>query len=291
MFRILVVDDQARIREGMRTILLKRQETMEIETAANGLEALSVLQRKKIHLVITDIRMPDMDGIALMESAARYYPDIPFVVVSGYDDFSYAQKAIEYGARAYLLKPLERTALLQAVDRIYGEYCVGRTKQEPELKDGIFTQMLSYLKGTGANPALVQKLKRDHSFLEQDYRVALFGFPERELDMQEEGIRLRLSILLERETERGAASIGKGGTGAGAAVRRLGKAGGMDGRDTPLFSGKRGSQRRLFRYWTASDRLCTGKRDWDPPFPFSRKRLPDAGRFARAEERFHYPLP
>ena len=96
MFRILVVDDQARIREGMRTILLKRQETMEIETAANGLEALSVLQRKKIHLVITDIRMPDMDGIALMESAARYYPDIPFVVVSGYDDFSYAQKAIEY---------------------------------------------------------------------------------------------------------------------------------------------------------------------------------------------------
>lgn len=201
MFRILVVDDQARIREGIRTILLKRQETMEIETAANGLEALSVLQRKKIHLVITDIRMPDMDGIALMESAARYYPDIPFVVVSGYDDFSYAQKAIEYGARAYLLKPLERAALLQAVDRIYGEYCAGRTKQEPELKDGIFTQLLPYLKGTGANPALVQKVKRDHSFLEQDYRVVLFGFPERELDMQEEGIRLRLSILLEREMD------------------------------------------------------------------------------------------
>lgn len=62
------------------------------------------MERIPADLLITDIRMPDMDGIALMERCRRLWPQTSVIVVSGYDEFKYAQKAIEYGARAYLLQ-------------------------------------------------------------------------------------------------------------------------------------------------------------------------------------------
>ena len=123
MFNILVVDDQAKIREGIRSMLMGQREGLETETetASGGLEALEKIHRKRPQLVITDIRMPGMDGIALMEAVHDQYPEVRFLVVSGYDDFKYAQKAIEYGAKGYLLKPLERELLVQAVDRVIQE--------------------------------------------------------------------------------------------------------------------------------------------------------------------------
>lgn len=87
------------------------------------------MERIPADLLITDIRMPDMDGIALMERCRRLWPQTSVIVVSGYDEFKYAQKAIEYGARAYLLKPIDKAELFRAVEKVRADKLLdtGRT--------------------------------------------------------------------------------------------------------------------------------------------------------------------
>ena len=180
MFNILVVDDQAKIREGIRSMLMGQREGLETETetASGGLEALEKIHRKRPQLVITDIRMPGMDGIALMEAVHDQYPEVRSLVVSGYDDFKYAQKAIEYGAKGYLLKPLERELLVQAVDRVIQEVELENKRRMAgsETKD-VRKFLLSYLKGTGPWPDSPRYLAREYPFLEEGYVLLYLGYP------------------------------------------------------------------------------------------------------------------
>lgn len=122
MFNVLVVDDQKLIRDGVKTILENSEISIDsIYLAGNGKEAIEFMELDLINLVITDIRMPDMDGLQLLEISKSMFPETSFLIISGYDDFKYAQKAIEFGAKAYLLKPIEREPLLKTVGKIQEE--------------------------------------------------------------------------------------------------------------------------------------------------------------------------
>ena len=105
---ILIVEDQRRIAEGLSVMLSScKEDGIQIERtliADNGVQALKMLEQQPVDLLITDIRMPIMDGLELMRRCSVQHRDVPFIILSGYDDFKYAQKAIEYGAKAYLLK-------------------------------------------------------------------------------------------------------------------------------------------------------------------------------------------
>ncbi len=121
--RALLVDDEKYIRNGIRAIISRIDSVFtEIDECVNGIEAIQKLSQFKYDLVITDLIMPQIDGIELVSriDCMEYKPYT--VVLSGYDDFKYAQKAINYGVKAYLLKPVNRNELLSIVKKAETEY-------------------------------------------------------------------------------------------------------------------------------------------------------------------------
>src|SRR5690606_15922774 len=122
MNKVLIVEDEKMIRKGI-VAMLKRApvEIKEIIECRNGKEALELLQTTKFDLMITDIRMPKMDGISLVKQI-RDMPSKPMVVVvSGYDDFNYAVEAPRHGVMDYLLKPIEREKFYKIMSNIQEE--------------------------------------------------------------------------------------------------------------------------------------------------------------------------
>ncbi|MDR0635771.1 MAG: response regulator [Treponema sp.] len=124
MTKILIADDEKNIRAGIRKILSEsiNEEVCFLE-ARNGSEALELAVRERPNIVITDIRMPKMDGIELMSRIRSEIREckVYIIVLSGYDEFIYAQQAITYQASAYLLKPLDREALSRTVKAAIAE--------------------------------------------------------------------------------------------------------------------------------------------------------------------------
>ncbi|MGG1513852.1 response regulator [Paenibacillus oryzisoli] len=115
---ILIVDDEPLTREGIRKSLeawsIGRHA---IITSCNGTEALEVLRTRPVHLLITDIRMPEMTGLQLVEGARSFAHKPVTIIISGHPDFQYAQTAIELGVVNYLLKPVQKKRLLEAVEQ------------------------------------------------------------------------------------------------------------------------------------------------------------------------------
>ena len=114
--RILVVDDEEAIREVVSSML--NQAGYHTRPAASGMEALELLDcGEDFDLILTDMMMPEMDGIALLERIKERFPDVPVVMVTAVHDISVALAAIRNGAYDYLLKPFEREQLLLMVRR------------------------------------------------------------------------------------------------------------------------------------------------------------------------------
>lgn len=114
--RILVVDDDKAVREVIAAMLAPAN--YECREAASGVEALAVLESgEEFDLMLTDLMMPDLDGIRLLERSKDKYPHMPVVIVTAVQDVSVALAAIRCGAQDYLTKPFERDQLLAVVRR------------------------------------------------------------------------------------------------------------------------------------------------------------------------------
>ena len=117
MNTVLIAEDEKLLRAGLRTMVSRSGVPYtEILEARDGQEALETLKSRQVDLLITDIRMPKMDGIELVSrirDELDYFPAV--LVVSGYDDFSYAVEMLRNGAQDYLLKPVERERLYSAI--------------------------------------------------------------------------------------------------------------------------------------------------------------------------------
>ena len=133
---ILIVDDEQLIRQGLRArIEYLGIDVDEIFEAENGLMALRLQEEHPIDVVITDIRMPDMDGLELIQEMQKKNNQIKFVVLSGYAEFSYAEMAIRLGVKAYLLKPVSNDDLKAAFDKAYKEMeQTASVRQEVQMK-------------------------------------------------------------------------------------------------------------------------------------------------------------
>lgn len=130
MLKVLLVDDEHFIVQGLLVLIDWEAEGYEVAaTASNGLEALEYLKTNTVDLVITDIAMPGMNGLELLETVRReQISEAGFVILSGYSDFAYAQQALRGGCMDYLLKPVGREELL-AILRRYN-HLSENTKQE-----------------------------------------------------------------------------------------------------------------------------------------------------------------
>lgn len=118
MRKLLIVDDEKNIRRGLQAMIEREYEDVyDIRLACDAFEALDILKSENIDLLITDIRMPEMDGIGLIKSIQDFNLKPVIVIVSGYDDFSYAKAAIRYEVKEYLLKPVIREELAAAIKR------------------------------------------------------------------------------------------------------------------------------------------------------------------------------
>jgi len=122
MYSILLVDDEHLVIKGIRIILEKTCLSIgEIREAENGEEAMELIREKVPDIIITDIRMPIVNGLELCRKVYKKCPNTSIIIISGYDDFKYAQEAIKYGVRQYLLKPIQKMQLLKTVGDIIEE--------------------------------------------------------------------------------------------------------------------------------------------------------------------------
>lgn len=122
MVNILVVDDEPMICKGVATILKQSKlDIGEVFIAYNGFEALDFIHLEKIDLVFTDIQMEKMNGIELIENIFMEDPSIPIVILSAHGEFEYAQKAIRFGAKEYLVKPITPPHLIAVTAKLLKE--------------------------------------------------------------------------------------------------------------------------------------------------------------------------
>lgn len=114
MYPIIVVDDEDITRMAVSGYIQKNHQEFSVSgTFSNGAEALKYLHDNPVSIVITDIRMPKMDGLELARHIYENYPGIIIIIISGYSEFEYARRAIRYGVANYLLKPLDFEELSQ----------------------------------------------------------------------------------------------------------------------------------------------------------------------------------
>jgi two-component system response regulator YesN len=139
MYKILVVDDEPRVSTGIRNFLLESDLNIShVETALNGYEAIDYLRMDHYDLVLTDIQMGRMSGIELMETIYMEQLHLPVIVISAHEKFEFAKKSLKFGARDYLIKPVEEDELLRAVRQVlqeeeqFGKQSLEQTSQRTE---------------------------------------------------------------------------------------------------------------------------------------------------------------
>lgn len=122
MRKILIADDENIERKGLRCLVETIGGEFEIREAKNGREALAEVKKMQPDIVLTDIKMPFMDGVELAEKIPDIRPDTVTILVSGYSDFEYARRGLQCGVRDYILKPVDpkvfTEVFLKAVDEV-----------------------------------------------------------------------------------------------------------------------------------------------------------------------------
>ncbi|MDO7907917.1 response regulator [Paenibacillus sp. JX-17] len=116
MYSILLVDDESYVTESLKlTMDWEQLQIQEVYQAKSALEALDVLEENEIDIIVTDIRMPEMTGLELIEIVSGRWPGVKCLLLTGYSDFQYAQKAIQLQAHDYILKPVDDEEFAKSV--------------------------------------------------------------------------------------------------------------------------------------------------------------------------------
>lgn len=112
MIRVLIVEDEPASAEYLASVIRRELPGMELAGfAENGEEALGIMRKSRVDIVVADISMPVMDGLQLAGAVRAAWPLVPVVIVSGYERFEYAKTALRYGVSDYLLKPVKPSEL------------------------------------------------------------------------------------------------------------------------------------------------------------------------------------
>lgn len=209
MKTLLIVEDEKMIRQGIRVMVQRSGVAIEqILDCKNGEEALEILKSQPVDVMFTDIRMPKMDGITLVNEVQKLPEKPKIVAISGYDDFNYAVEMLRNGVYEYLLKPINRDQvgkLLAQLDQIIGEEAKSR-----KVQDLMFQKQVRHLMTENDISESEWDLMENRCHLEfgeTDYRVIVYagteGLPEQDailLQMPEDHGQ-RLCFLKADQTE------------------------------------------------------------------------------------------
>lgn len=202
MWNLLVVEDESIVRVGLKYML--NWESCGIRwsaEASNGEEALRLMETETVHIVMTDIRMPGMDGLELAKRVRSRQPDVQIVFLSSYDEFAYVKEALKLGAVDYLHKPtmdeseIEQT-LRNAVKRLEEAQGEKRAEAEADLNDCYLSLLDKYTFSERQPPALL-----DEDGFRRGFRLVVFrrrddAFPA---DGDSEELRFRSILYLLQE--------------------------------------------------------------------------------------------
>ena len=177
MYSVLLVDDERIILEGISAIMdWESCGTKLIGTARNGLDAKEIAEREQPDIIITDIRMPGMDGLQLVEAVKEIHPDTEFIMLSGFGDFEYARTAMRYGVKHYLTKPCNERAIAEALKATVAELD-RRLSREAFIRqtEERLAQVLPH-----ARERMLQELVTNKTYGRADWEriVRLTGLPE-----------------------------------------------------------------------------------------------------------------
>ncbi|WP_416367193.1 response regulator [Paenibacillus sanfengchensis] len=186
MYKVMLVDDERVILEGMSQVVDWGAVGAElVDTAKNGLEALDKMSASRPDVVITDISMPGLDGLGLIEQASAAYPQTRFIMLSGYKEFDYARRAMRYGVKHYLLKPCNEQQIQSALSELLQER---RRMERQEQAAGVIKQRLQRVLPHVKEQFLLEFItNQTYGPLEVKYYQELFN-----LELEDHPIRLLL---------------------------------------------------------------------------------------------------
>jgi len=146
--RLVVVDDHEVVREGLRDMLADESSFEVVGGASNGREALALCSRLRPDLVLMDVRMPDMDGLAATREIKQKHPEICVLIVTVHENPDYLLEALRAGAAGYVLKDAQRHEVVAAVQRVLG----GESALNPELAARLLRRLATEAKGLNSVP-------------------------------------------------------------------------------------------------------------------------------------------
>lgn len=181
MHRILIVDDEKDERSVIRFLLNKYNFELDIEEAINGKEALSQLRKRSADILITDVKMPFIDGMELATKARSLYPDIQIIFFSGYDDFDFVKKALSLRAVNYILKPVKPAEFQNTISSVLQD--IKKLEKEQEQRETNTAFLKNHILYRLINKTPIDILKNEYpsinfSFLSDYSRLILMQFEE-----------------------------------------------------------------------------------------------------------------
>ncbi|MBJ6367242.1 response regulator transcription factor [Snuella sedimenti] len=127
VIHVVLADDHALVRDGIKALLEDQSGIVVIDEASNGKEALEVIKKNKPHVLVVDIRMPEMNGVEVVRAVNNSYDDVRTLVLSMHDSEEYVVQAIQAGADGYLLKGASKEEFIKALKKVAsgGKYFTG----------------------------------------------------------------------------------------------------------------------------------------------------------------------
>ena len=122
MYKLLIVDDEEIEREGMAHFIPWEEQGIQlVGTAWNGVQGLEMMERLRPDIVLVDVKMPVMSGLEMIRQARQTFPDVVYVILSGYGEYEFTSQAMEEGVRHYLLKPCDEKRIREVLDKVKAE--------------------------------------------------------------------------------------------------------------------------------------------------------------------------
>ncbi len=181
-WRVLIVDDEFRIAMLIKKLIHWDKFSMEcVNVVDNGEAALRIIREERPDIVITDIRMPKINGLDLICMARETAKETKFIVVSGYKEFEYAHRALQYGVDDYLLKPINESELNEVLGKIYHEL-LKKEEQQKERKE--LQETVSESRQIIKRDFLKNIIEQEEEISAEDSKVSLEGEIYRGIDIK-----------------------------------------------------------------------------------------------------------
>lgn len=196
--RLMIVDDDYQIREGMRLGMeWEKLGIDEVFTCSNGIEALKSFEEKVPDIILVDVQMPGMTGLELTTKIRKIDTDVRVIFISAYSEFEYCRQALKLGADDYILKPIEITKLEETILRNINEIEKKRTESDQYMNALLEQEMRAvYKKGQNSGKKICELLKDRYPFITEGYYFsAVLSFDKKEM------ITMETQLIKEIEKE------------------------------------------------------------------------------------------